>query len=548
MRFLLIFFLIFKFSFSQGYEDAYNLLKTDFLEEFDREKIYKTIQENRSYAISSYLALKTASFLLNNQDITTASHFFNLIDEKALQKADIPFYLYIKYRLTESINDLKKIALGYPESYYGYKLFTENVNLFSEEEKVNIIENLIKKRMKERATFLIFTLSDIDAINYIKLLLDSSQTQKIDAFIKIPESSPYYIRALKYIATQNKEYESILLSKLSGREYEETLLKFCEKSFYMGEDITGYVSLMPESSKYMPDIKWYEFLQFYINKQYDKAIEILQKYGKYYDDDMLNYWLYLTLKRYGDIQKAQEHIQKIIDRDIKDISDITYYKALTDYIFGKRYSIKIKNDEFIDKNQISSILESIKRIDYKMAYIEGVYLLKREQCKEVYTVMPEIGVRCLNKNSPLTYIKPFGNIEYNENLIYSIIRQESFFDPFAISSSNAVGIAQFIPKTARYFADKLKLENFDMTNLFNPDLAIRFSVEYIKQLDKIWNGNIIYIIASYNAGENAVKRFLDKSNIEDPAEFIELFPYRETRDYVKKVLRNYMIYDSMEQQ
>jgi soluble lytic murein transglycosylase len=58
----------------------------------------------------------------------------------------------------------------------------------------------------------------------------------------------------------------------------------------------------------------------------------------------------------------------------------------------------------------------------------------------------------------------------------------------------------------------------------------------------MFNRNLVYVFASYNSGETAVKKFIDKNNIKDEAEFMEFYPYQETRDYVKKVLRNYVIY------
>lgn len=548
MRFLVGIILAVKFAFAQDYQTAYNLLKSDFIEKFDRDQVFNTIQKNKRFAISSYLALKTASFLTYAGHTQEASTFLDMVDDKAILKEDRPFYEYIRYLINSEKNpeELKRLVITYPDSYYGYKLFVENSQLFDEDEKVRIIESLIKKKMRDRAIFLLFSLSQPDAIKYVRLLLATTNQERQDIFSQIEPGSPYYIQSLKHMASFGKEYERLYLQKIysNREEYEKSLLGFCEKSFYKGEDISPYLEMISPDSQYYPQIKWLEFLQLYRNGEYHKAVSTIQGYAKHYNPDRYNYWIYLVKKKLGE-PDAESFLNTIITREIKDLSQLSYYRAILDYKFGNRYRFKFEwPKQTVD--EIDVVLRNLKNIDYKLAYVESLYLTKNGYCNQLFYVMPEIAVRCFDKNSLATFIKPFGKIDYNENLVYSIIRQESFFDPYAISTSNAVGITQFIPKTAISFAKKLGLDDFDMTHLYNPDLAIRFSVEYLKYLEKLWNGNLIYIVASYNAGENAVKKFLESNNIEDPVEFVELFPYRETRDYVQKVIRNYIIYSSLE--
>lgn len=545
---MVILLFVYKSAFSQEYMTAYNLFKSDFVEDFNRDLVYQTIEKNKNFAIASYLALKTASFLAYAGQTDEASMFFGMIDEKAILKEDTPFYWYIKYLIQQDkkAENLKNLVLNHPDSYYGYKLFVENQHLFSDDEKVKILETLIKKKMRERAMFLLFSLSEPDAINYIRLLLATNNQERQDIFNQIEPGSKYYLQSLKHMASYGKEYEKLYLQKIisNKEEYEKAVLMFCEKSFYRGEDISQYIQMISSDSSYYPQLKWLEFLQLYKNGEYQKAVEVIQLYGKHYDPDRYTYWLFLTKKKLKE-PDAENYLNKIMSREIKDISQLSYYRAILDYKTGNKYSFKapqlrIKDDE------ITETLKNLKNLDYRVAYTESIYLTKTGYCNQVYLALPETGVRCFDRNSPFTFIKPFGRIDYNENLVYSIIRQESFFDPYAISVSNAVGITQFIPKTATGFAKKLGIDDFDMTHLYNPQLAIRFSVEYLKYLDKLWNGNIIYMIASYNAGENAVKKFLENNQIDDPAEFVELFPYKETRDYVQKVIRNYIIYNSLE--
>ncbi|MCX7760101.1 MAG: lytic transglycosylase domain-containing protein [Hydrogenothermaceae bacterium] len=549
----IITFIFFSLSYGSTYKEALYILNLDFLEQFNEDKVTKVIEDNKSYAISSYIALKTASFLIY-RDIDKAEKFLKMVDEKALLKEDKPFYLYLKSIIEKDRdsevykNVIKNLVKSYPESYYAYKVYIENISLFSEDEKVEFIESLIKRRYKERAMFLFFSLSDEDAIKYVRLLMVTTGSEKESIFSQISENSPYYIKALKFMANIDKNYEKTLLDKLREsdfQEYQKYVAKFLEKAFYRDEDISYYLSLVDEKSFYFSKAKWIEFLFYYKSGDYSKSLDILNKYGNLYDEDKTNYWQWLINTKLSNYEKAKFYLHKIKDREIKDIKEISFYRAMVDYKTGNLYRFKIeplnvKNYEVLDN------LKTLKTLDYKLAYTEAVYLIKLGYCNEVYNIMPEVGVKCFDKNSVYTFVKPFGKIDYNENLVYSIIRQESFFDPYVISSSNAVGITQFIPKTAYWFAKNMNIENFDIIHLFSPELAIKFSVEYLKYLDKLWKSNEVYMIASYNSGENAVKNFLEKNKITDIAEFIELYPYEETRDYVKKVLRNYIIYKSME--
>lgn len=547
MRFLILTLIIFKLAISQEYISAYNLLKSDFVENFNKDLVYQAVEKNKSFAIASYLALKAASFLAHAGHLQEASVFLNKVDEKAILKDDVPFYEYIKYLIQDNkkTENLKRLVINYPDSYYGYKLFVENHHLFSEDEKVIVLETLIKKRMRERATLLMFFLTELDSIKYVRLLLATDIQEKQEISKQIKPDSKYYLQSLKHMASYSKEYEKLYLQNIASNrdEYEKAVLTFCEKSFYRGEDVSTYLKMVNSDSPYYPQLKWFEFLQLYKKGDYQKALEAIQPYSTHYQTDKYNYWLYLVKKRLGE-PEAEQYLNAVSSREIKEISQLSYYKALLDYKSGNRYSFKYQPPKIDDK--ITITLKSLQKQDYKLAYTESIYLTKTGYCFQVYSAMPEIGVRCFDKNSPLTFIKPFGKIDYNENLVYSIIRQESFFDVYAISTSNAIGITQFIPKTANSFAKKLGIKNFDITHLYNPQLAIRFSVEYLKYLENLWKGNLIYMVASYNAGENAVKKFLDTNQIDDPAEFIELFPYKETRDYVQKVIKNYIIYDSLE--
>jgi soluble lytic murein transglycosylase-like protein len=116
--------------------------------------------------------------------------------------------------------------------------------------------------------------------------------------------------------------------------------------------------------------------------------------------------------------------------------------------------------------------------------------------------------------------------EYNIDplLIYAIAEVESNFNAKAVSHAGAQGLMQIMPDTARrYSIDNQEYE------LFNPLDNLRISSNYLRSLHKIFGNNIPLILAAYNAGENAVIKYGYK-----------IPPYKETTNYVEKVMKRYM--------
>lgn len=123
-------------------------------------------------------------------------------------------------------------------------------------------------------------------------------------------------------------------------------------------------------------------------------------------------------------------------------------------------------------------------------------------------------------------------------LIASIIRQESAFDPNAVSRSNAIGLMQIIPKTGFLLAKKTGISQFTSDMLYNPSLNLELGIFYLKMLSTRFNGDMIKVLAAYNAGENAVERWWRRFSNLDHDEIVENLPYSETENYIKNIIRN----------
>lgn len=126
-------------------------------------------------------------------------------------------------------------------------------------------------------------------------------------------------------------------------------------------------------------------------------------------------------------------------------------------------------------------------------------------------------------------------------LVASLIRQESEFNPGAVSRANAVGLMQLLPKVGSGVAKQQKLRHFATSQLFTPEVNLRLGTRYFREMvDKF--GSFEYALAAYNAGSNRVDDWLGQGKYRDPQEFVESIPFTETREYVQAILRNANVY------
>ncbi|MFQ5801905.1 MAG: tetratricopeptide repeat protein [Candidatus Methylomirabilales bacterium] len=127
--------------------------------------------------------------------------------------------------------------------------------------------------------------------------------------------------------------------------------------------------------------------------------------------------------------------------------------------------------------------------------------------------------------------------------VTALIREESAFSPTAVSRAGARGLMQLMPKTAARVAKKIDLPN--PVDLDAPGPNIALGTRYLAQLHQQFGGNLVLTLAAYNAGPHAVRRWLTDGPLQDLEAFIEEIPYRETREYVKRVMGSYDRYRTL---
>jgi soluble lytic murein transglycosylase len=130
-------------------------------------------------------------------------------------------------------------------------------------------------------------------------------------------------------------------------------------------------------------------------------------------------------------------------------------------------------------------------------------------------------------------------------LVASLIRQESEFNPNAVSRANAVGLMQLLPKTGKLVAKEVKMKRYNASQLYTPAINMQLGTRYFRGMVDKFGGSFEYALAAYNAGSDRVDDWLGQGKYRDPQEFVESIPFTETREYVQAILRNASVYKQL---
>ncbi len=330
-----------------------------------------------------------------------------------------------------------------------------------------------------------------------------------------------------------------------------------------------------------PNACWYEFWNYYSSGDYDNALKIGERYLKDYSESTATpkmlYWIGKIYLKKNDKQSANNYFTKI-----SNLYPDNYY-AFRTYLLTHN----LQNKKIVNKNK--KIPERNVEIDFPISYskiididdlklintllelgdtevwteadfgnkvVESWFALKRGQVQRSM-VLARDAIEEMSVKPPfdsvvylLAYPKYFVediNVKANEYelspyLVMSLMREESYFNPNAVSVSNAQGLMQLMPSTADFVAKKYELPKDLLNDLSDPASNITLGCAYLNFLDKYFDENDLLSVIAYNAGNGSVKKWLDTLKYSDFDEFIENIPYNESRKYVKKVYRSYWNY------
>ncbi len=132
--------------------------------------------------------------------------------------------------------------------------------------------------------------------------------------------------------------------------------------------------------------------------------------------------------------------------------------------------------------------------------------------------------------------------DLDKYMVYSIIKAESNFNPNVKSQSDAIGLMQLLEETANERANIIEDNNVTEEDLYDPETNIKLGTSYYAYLLKHYNGNNVLALTAYNAGMGNVDTWIKTGVIKSDGSDIENIPYKETNNYVRKILRDYQIY------
>lgn len=220
----------------------------------------------------------------------------------------------------------------------------------------------------------------------------------------------------------------------------------------------------------------------------------------------------VELKTLGLEPDAARELTVLTDRYSRDSEVLTALSVMLNEVGAYHHALRLARARFRDKLERTG--GSVAAGLWSVAYPTGL--------------IPTI------KTQGASGVDPF--------LVAAIIREESQYDWRAVSRVGAIGLMQVMPATANAVAQRHHLPSVGREDLFDQETNIRIGARYVEQLLGQFSGNVVHTIAAYNAGPFVVETWAAAHHGRSQDEFVELIPFQETRQYVKRVLRSYKEY------
>lgn len=360
----------------------------------------------------------------------------------------------------------------------------------------------------------------------------------------------------------------------------KAVAKFLPGSVDRARSYPGYARQTQTYKAPDPDLDSFDSaFDLYLDGKRDEAVEglrgLLEEYPKSTYRFRARYWIAKGQFQSGDKEKARKGFE-----DLRKDTPLTYYGLLAALELGVPWDRDI-SVEMPEASSLDPFLQPQEWVRLKRAeqfVAEGAGELAAQELRDMRTRdalsnpyllylatldaeagshVASFGIlsELIQRNYPGIYTQygiklifptPYLDLVRKQAtafnldpiLLLSQMKQESSFDAKANSSAGAAGLLQLMPGTANDMESGTK-----RLDLLAPDANIRIASKYLRKLLNRFKGNIVFALAGYNAGPGAVDRWVRENRMKkDMLESIESIPYRETREYVSSILRNYFWY------
>ena len=292
-------------------------------------------------------------------------------------------------------------------------------------------------------------------------------------------------------------------------------------------------------SNFLLAINAIEFNQLKVALNFLKIARTKAEHQSQYDQ--VDFWNYLLTKN----KKYLEKLLKSYDVNLytlraRDILNKPYPKVVTPNLPVKHF----KDFDVTNPIDWEKIKIEMKEHPEKLSELAEKY--KSSETLGVYTYIKEKESNYKIPYYPMPYpLAMWGLSKERKALLYALARQESRFIPASVSSSYALGMMQIMPFLIKHLA-KERGQKMDLNEIFNPYTAINYANQHLDYLNK-WLYHPLFVAYAYNGGIGFTRRTLKSSHLfkkgtYEPYLSMELIDYRESREYGKKVLANFVLY------
>lgn len=352
-------------------------------------------------------------------------------------------------------------------------------------------------------------------------------------------SSKYAIEArfYHYLFTNNFDKANEELSNLKPYPVYQKLKDFYASYIYRYLFFKDEPKALIDYAKHVPDSFYkyfYEGISYFELGNYKDASISFEK-ASYYDKTGASYyWLYKSTKNKKYLEKASNY-----DSFYGTLAKLKLHKPI--------YAKFLRCPSYKPDRRVKEFKEIMDYgfNSYLYSYYKDKSFTKKEMC-EIFHINPNFFM--IKKRYwdayPIVFLKYIPKDIVSPNLVLSIIRMESFYNPIARTywafpdkKPTTVGLMQVKDTTGMFVAKKFNLPFVD--DMKNPKYSILYGSYYLYYVYSLWNKNLVKTIASYNAGPGNVSKYKD---FNDWLLFVEHIPNTINRHYVKKVLNFYWHY------